>query len=44
MALGATFIVANSEKQRTIPADQFFVGYKKVAFNDDEILVAIGKQ
>jgi xanthine dehydrogenase small subunit len=41
LVLGATFIARSERGQRLIPADDFFVAYRKTALADDEILEAI---
>lgn len=41
LALGARFVLASVRGERTVSADSFFLGYRKVDLAADELLVAI---
>jgi xanthine dehydrogenase small subunit len=41
LALGAVFVLASRAGERRVPADQFFVSYRKTARRPDEILAAV---
>src|SRR5262249_28631053 len=40
LALGAEVILASKREERTVPLDDFFLGYRKTALLADEILAA----
>ena len=41
LAAGARFVLGGPRGERTVPADEFFVGYRKTALGADELLLRV---